>query len=91
MEEFIGKKVKVNFIQEIGWKRPQSLLLDKKTYKVRRIITRWEEHTKEKYWRDRKHRVWYKIRLNDGHIYLLYWDRGAYGKGKDWLLARKVG
>ena len=90
MEEFIGQKVKVAFVQKIGWKEPTELTLDKKIYKVVKIYQRWEEHTKEKYWRDRKHRVWYEIEMDDGAIYQLYWDRGAYGKGKDWVLAKKI-
>lgn len=90
MEEFIGRKVKVEFVQEMGWKKPINLTHDRKTYKVKKIISHWEEHTKDKYWRDRKHRVWYKIQLDDDAIYLLYWDRGAYGKGQDWILSRKT-
>lgn len=89
MDEFIGKKVKIEFVQEIGWRKPIKLFLDDKTYKIIKIISRWEEHTKEKYWRDRKHRVLYQIKLKDG-VYLLYWDRGAYGKGKDWVLSKKI-
>lgn len=90
MGEFIGKKVKVNYLQEIGWRRPVSLTLNKKAFKVKKIIFHWEEHTKEKYWRDRKHRVYYELLLDDDNIYQLYWDRGAYGKGKDWILLKRL-
>ena len=90
MSEFIGKKVKADCIQEVGWKRPLALTLDKKFFKVKKIISRWEEHTQQKYWRDRKHRVWYEVKLDDGNIYQLYWDRGAYGKGRDWILLKRL-
>lgn len=90
MEEFIGQKVKMDYIQEIGWRRPIGFSFKKKKYKVVKIISRREEHTREKYWRDRKHRVWYEVLLDDNNRYLLYWDRSAYGKGKDWILSRRI-
>ena len=90
MHEFIGKKIKVEFVQETGWKRPVSLKWDKRTHKVKEVIDRWEEHTKTNPWYRRKHRVRYKVLLDDNNIYELYWDRGPYGKGKDWFLVKRV-
>lgn len=90
MEEFIGKKLKVEYVQEVGWRRPTKLNFDKLDYKVEKILSRWEEHTLGKPWWRRKHRVWYKVSLDNGESYELYWDRGARGKGKDWILVKRV-
>ncbi|MDD5454097.1 MAG: hypothetical protein PHW62_01160 [Candidatus Ratteibacteria bacterium] len=90
MEEFIGKKIKVEFIQEVGWKRPVTLTWGKKSHEVKEIIDRWEEHTLTSPWWARKHRVRYKVMLDDCNIYELYWDRGARGKGQDWFLVKKL-
>jgi len=90
MEKFIGKKVKVEYTQETGWKRPVTLTFNNHSYKVEKIERRWEEHTLGDPWWQRKHRVWYGILLEDGNYYQIYWDRGASGKGKHWFLVKKV-
>ena len=90
MIDFIGETVKVAYVQKTGWRQPVSLTFAKKTLKVKKILTKWEEHTKEKTWWERKHRVWYEVLLEDGNHYQLYWDRGPAGKGKDWILFKRV-
>ena len=49
MEEFVGKKVKVETVQEIGWKRPVSLQFGQKLLKVSKVISHWEEHSMASY------------------------------------------
>lgn len=88
-EEFIGKNVKVDFVQKTGWKRPTKITINNNILKVKKIISRWEEHTKRRPWWSRKHRVWYQVQLEDGYQYELYWDRGASGSGKEWFLVKK--
>ncbi len=90
MEEFIGKKIKVEFVQEVGWKRPTILTFDKKSYVVKEIASMWEEHTLVQSWWQRKHRVWYQVLLENGDRYEIYWDRGGRGKGKDWILVKRI-
>ena len=90
MEEFIGKKVKVEYVQEIGWKLPVSVTIDKKFYAVEKVLSRWEEHSFGKPWWRRKHQVWYLLELADGYQYHLYWDRGAKGTGQGWYLVKRI-
>lgn len=89
-EEFIGKKVRVEYVQEIAWKRPVKLKINAKVYKVKKVISRWEEHTMGRPWWRRKHRVWYEVLLGDNNIYTLYWDRGPAGAGRDWFLVKRL-
>ncbi|MBM3208829.1 hypothetical protein FJZ40_00850 [Candidatus Shapirobacteria bacterium] len=89
MEEFIGKKVKVDFVQEIGWKRPTVITFGNKTLKIRTVRSRWEEHSYSRPWWLRKHRVCYEVETENGDTYQIYWDRGGSGKGKDWFCSSK--
>jgi len=90
MNDFIGKKIKVEYIQETGSRRPVALSFDQQTYKIIRIIRQWEEHTLGKPWWSRKHRVWYELELDGGNHYQIYWDRGASGKGEEWYLVKSL-
>lgn len=74
----------------MGWKRPVLLTFNRKSYRVKKLISKWEEHTLGESWWQRKHRVWYEIKLDNGAYYQIYWDRGASGKGKDWVLVKKL-
>lgn len=90
MGEFIGRKVRCEYVQETGWKRPVRLQAGDRSWAVEEIVDRWEEHTLGRPWWSRKHRVWYVVRLNDGDCYQLYWDRGARGRGMDWVLLKRL-
>lgn len=89
-DEFIGEKINVEYVQELGWRRPTGISFEKNNYEVLEVVSRWEEHTLGKPWWSRKHRVWYEVVLEDGNKYHLYWDRGPRGKGKDWVLVKRV-
>ncbi|OGC51169.1 hypothetical protein A2982_04315 [candidate division WWE3 bacterium RIFCSPLOWO2_01_FULL_39_13] len=90
MKEFIGKNVNVDFVQETGWRRPTSITFNNNLLKVKKIISRWEEHTQSRPWWLRKHRVWYRILLADGSQCELFWNRGAKGAGKEWFLVKRI-
>jgi len=91
MDEFIGKAVKVDCVQEVGWRRPVSVTLGSTTYMVKEVVSHWEEHTLLKAWWRRKHRVRYLLDLDDGFRYELYWDRGAKGAGRGWFMVKRLG
>lgn len=61
MDEFIGEKINVDFVQEAGWKRPVMLRFRGKSYAVKEVKSRWEEHDFADPWWTRKHRVWYEV------------------------------
>ncbi len=90
MDEFIGQKVRCEYVQEVGWKRPTRLTFAGRSHDVEEVLDRWEEHTLGRPWYSRKHRVWYLVRLDDGGRYELYWDRGAKARGKDWILLKRL-
>ena len=72
MNKLISKKIKVEYMQETGWRRPMKIRADKKDYTVKKIIRRWEEHTLDDAWWRRRHRVHYIVDLNDGAQYEIY-------------------
>ncbi len=90
MEHFISKKIKVEYVQETGWKRPVKIKAGKEEYAVRNVIRRWEEHTLEDAWWRRRHRVHYIIELEDDAQYEIYWNRGASGQREEWVLLKKL-
>lgn len=91
MAEFIGKKIRLEYVQEVGWLRPRRLLIGRSEKRaVREVIERWEEHTLKDPWWQRKHRVHYVVRLDDGERYELYWNRGASARGDEWILLKRL-
>ncbi len=90
MNKLISKKIKVEYMQETGWRRPMKIRADKKDYTVKKIIRRWEEHTLDDAWWRRRHRVHYIVDLNDGAQYEIYWNRGASGQRDEWILLKKL-
>ena len=90
MAEFIGKKIKVEYRQEIGWRRPVKLKIGAEEHAVTKVISRWEEHILKDAWWQRKHRVHYAVVLDDGKRYELYWNRGARGEREEWVLLKAL-
>ena len=90
MEELISKKIKVEYAQETGWRRPVRIKAGKEEYAVQNVIRRWEEHTLDDAWWRRRHRVHYIVELDDGAQYEIYWNRGARGAREEWVLLKKL-
>ena len=90
MDEFAGKTVDVEYVQEAGWKRPVKISIERKPYAVKEVIAHWEEHTLDDPWWRRRHRVYYHVLLENGKQYEMYWDRGASGEGKEWVLLKEL-
>ena len=72
MNELISKKIKVEYVQETGWRRPVKIRIGKEEYPVKKVVSRWEEHTLDDAWWRRRHRVHYIVDLNDGAQYEIY-------------------
>lgn len=90
MPEFIGKKIKVEYVQKIGWRRPVKLRIGAEEHKVKKVLSRWEEHVMKDSWWQRKHRVHYVVLLDDGERYELYWNRGSRGTQEEWVLLKRL-
>ncbi len=90
MAEFIGKRINVEYVQEVGWRRPVKFSVGKEMHNVREVLSRWEQHTFRDPWWQRRHRVHYIVLLDNGKQYEIYWDRGPSGEGKEWVLLKEL-
>lgn len=92
--EFIGREIRVEWVQEPGWKRPVALLWDGRTLRVSTVIARWDDYgfglaaPRRKKWYHRRHRTWYEVETEGGDRFRLYMDRGGRGS---WVLVGRVG
>lgn len=90
MAVFVGKRIHVDFVQEVGWRRPIKIRVDKKVYSVQEVLSRHEEHMMKDAWWQRRHRVNYSLRLANGSEVEIYWNRGARGEGDEWVLLKET-
>lgn len=90
--EFIGQPVEVFFAAKPG--PPRAFTWEGRTLAVVEVLEHWQDygfgstHPAARNWRTRRHRNYYRLRAEDGHIYDLYLDRGA--KRPRWYLYRRV-
>lgn len=94
MGELIAENIEVTFEQRMGGKLPVAFRWRGEDYEIHQVLEMWEEHGMGKaplrrpHWWQRRHRVHYIVKLKDGDIYEIYWDRGS--KKKDWTLLKRI-
>lgn len=91
---FIGETVKVDWVQEIGFKRPVTINWSGGTLTVRDVLMKWEDHgfgnspPKKRPWYLRRHRTYYRVGTADGRAFEMYLDRGA--QKETWVLVKEI-
>ncbi|MGE5552379.1 MAG: DUF6504 family protein [Betaproteobacteria bacterium] len=92
MGEFISQPVDVQMTGDPGV--PVSFAWRGLTLRVVEVLEQWQDwgfgatHPAARNWRTRRHRNYYRVRAEDGHVYELYLDRGA--KERRWYLYRRL-
>ena len=91
---FIGETVKVDWVQEVGFKRPASIAWSGETLAVKDVLMKWEDHgfgsspPKKRPWYLRRHRTCYRVRTTEERVFEMYLDRGA--QKETWVLVKEV-
>lgn len=92
--DFIGETVRVDWIQEIGYKRPVTVGWSGGDIRVQDILMKWEDHgfgsspPKKRPWYLRRHRTYYRVKDSGGRVFEMYLDRGA--EKETWVLAKEI-
>lgn len=89
MPRFIGEKIVVETGGEV--KQPVALTWRKQDYTVAEVIASWFDWgfsaaTKQKDWRTRRHRNYFRLRLTSGEIFEIYLDRPPASAEGEWVL-----
>ena len=78
MDRFIGREIQVRC--EGFVKKPVSFRLDDREYRVEEIVDEWQDwgfgkSDRQRNWRTRHHRNYYRVRTTGGETFELYCDR----------------
>lgn len=89
MPRFIGEKIEVETGGDI--KQPVALTWRKVDYTVAEVIASWFDWgfsaaTKQKDWRTRRHRNYFRLRMASGEIFEIYLDRPPASAEGEWVL-----
>ncbi len=89
MPHFIGEKIQVETSGDI--KQPTALTWRGNHYTVAEVITSWFDWgfsaaTKQKDWRTRRHRNYFRLRMNTGEVFEIYLDRPPASSEGEWVL-----
>lgn len=86
---FVGERIEVATAGEV--KQPVSLTWRKTEYTVAEVIASWFDWgfstaTKQKDWRTRRHRNYFRLRMHSGEIFEIYLDRPPASAEGEWVL-----
>jgi hypothetical protein len=89
MPRFVGEKIDVVTGGEV--KQPVALTWRKQDYAVAEVISSWFDWgfsaaTKQKDWRTRRHRNYFRLRMASGEIFEIYLDRPPASAEGEWVL-----
>ncbi len=78
MDEFIGREIQVHC--EGSVKIPVAFRLDDREYQVEAIVDEWQDWgfgktDRQRNWRTRHHRNYYRVRTTEGELFEIYCDR----------------
>jgi hypothetical protein len=93
MPQFIGTKIKVETQGEI--RKPASFTWDKVEYQIREILVSWFDWgfpagAKQKDWRSRRHRNYFRVRTKSDELFEIYLDRATPSGATEWYLFQKL-
>lgn len=89
MPRFIGENIEVETAGEV--KQPVAFTWRGKHYAITEVIASWFDWgfsaaTKQKDWRTRRHRNYFRIRTDSGDVCEMYLDRPPASAEGDWVL-----
>lgn len=78
MSEFIGRQIQVQ--TEGPVKKPVAFCLDDREYEIEAIEKEWQDWgfgktDRQRNWRTRHHRNYYRVRTTEGDLFEIYCDR----------------
>lgn len=91
---FIGEPISMEWVQEVGFKRPVSFTWDGKLYVVKDILMKWDDYgfgaspPKRRTWWMRRHRTYYHVLTETGQVFEIYLDRASHKSV--WVLVKEV-
>ena len=89
MPRFIAEKIQVETAGEV--KQPVALTWRGTDYTVTEVIASWFDWgfsaaSKQKDWRTRRHRNYFRLRMNTNEVFEIYLDRPPASAEGDWVL-----
>ena len=89
MPSFIGEKIDVRTAGDV--KQPAALTWRDREYTVAEVIASWFDWgfsaaAVQKNWRTRRHRNYFRLRMNSGEIFEIYLDRPPASAEGEWYL-----
>ena len=87
--QFIGEKITVNTAGTV--KEPVAFRWRGHDYHVAAILASWfdwgfSQGAKQKDWRTRRHRNYFRVRADSGEVFEIYLDRGTTSGVGEWYL-----
>ncbi len=78
MDEFIGRRIQVRC--EGFVKKPVAFHLDDREHEIEAIVEEWQDWgfgkaDRQRNWRTRHHRNYYRVRTTEGGLFEIYCDR----------------
>jgi hypothetical protein len=78
MDDFIGRQIQVRCEGPV--KKPVAFCLDDREYEVEAIVEEWQDWgfgkaDRQRNWRTRHHRNYYRVRTAGGDLFEIYCDR----------------
>ena len=92
MDEFVGRPIQVRC--EGFVKRPVAFSLGDREYQIETIVEEWQDWgfgktDRQRNWRTRHHRNYYRVRTTDGQMFEIYCDRPKLARVK-WYASRRL-
>lgn len=78
MDEFIGRQIQVHCEGLV--KKPVAFRLDDREHEIEAIVEEWQDWgfgkaDRQRNWRTRHHRNYYRVRTTEGGLFEIYCDR----------------
>jgi hypothetical protein len=78
MDQFIGRRIQVRCQGVV--KRPVAFRLGDREYQIEEIVDQWQDWgfgkaDRQRNWRTRHHRNYYRVRTAEGELFEIYCDR----------------
>ncbi len=91
--EFIGENIDVTTAGEP--REPASFVWRDQTHVVTEVLFAWSDWgfnpaAKQRNWRSRRHRNYYRVRTDGGLVYEIYLDRGTKPGREAWILYQQL-
>lgn len=91
--DFIGAQIEVTTTGEL--REPASFTWRDQTHVITEVLFAWSDWgfnpaAKQRNWRSRRHRNYYRVRTEGGSVYEMYLDRGIKPGREAWILYQQL-